>query len=219
MNRRTKTLWLPGIATSFLAGLILLFLDRAPLLQRLLWIAGMALLFCSVAEESNRLSPRTRSFWFPGFISMTAAGLFLFAAGFMSGPYDPSYFFTKISLHPQELLRLDSAPLRTFYLAWLLAQILFGALGAFFSRRAGGTRAARIAAGSFPALMIFGLCALAVPISFLVAVSSVLADKALPAHAPLALGIFVWGVGPAITALLGAAPFLNKPENLPRTAT
>lgn len=208
MNHRTKTLWLPGIATSFLAGLILLFLDRAPALQRLLWMGGIAMLFCAVASESNRLSPRTRNFWLPGLISMTAASLFLFAADFMYGPYDPSYFFTKISLHPLDLVRLHAGPARSLYFAWLFAQVLFGALGAFFSRRAGGTRTARIVAGAFPAFMMFGLCALAVPITFLIE------HKAAGPQPQLAWGMFVWGVAPAITLLLGVALFLREPNAL-----
>lgn len=206
MNRRTKTVWLPGIATAFLGGLILLFLDCAFFLRQLMFFACMAMLFCAVASESNRLSLRTRNFWLPGFISMTAVGLFFVAADVMYGPHDPSYFFTKISLHPQDILGLHAGPARSFYFAWLVAQILFGALGAFFSRRAGGTRGARIAAGALPAITIFGLCALAVPISFLLERKTV----AQPAQAQLALGIFVWGVAPAITMLLGTFPFLRE---------
>jgi hypothetical protein len=204
MNHRTKTVWLPGIAILFLAGLLLMFAGSAPPLPQLPWIAGVAMLFAAAASESSRLSPRTRNFWLPGFVSMTAAGFFWLAADFV---YDPSYSFTKISLHPLDLVRSHAGPARSFYFAWLVAQILFGALGAFFSRRAGGTRAARLAAGALPAIMLFGLGALAVPISFLIARMT----GAQPVQAQLALGIFVWGVAPAITMLLGVAPFLREP--------
>jgi hypothetical protein len=201
MNHRTKTVWLPGIATSFLAGLLLMFMGYSPLLPQLPWIAGVAMLFAAAASESTRLSPRTRNFWLPGFVSMTAAGIFWLAADLV---YDPSYSFTKISLHPLDLVRPHAGPARSFYVAWLVAQILFGALGAFFSRRAGGTRAARISAGALPAIMLFGLGALAVPISFLIA------GKTGAQPVQLALGIFVWGVAPAITMLLGTLPFLRE---------
>jgi hypothetical protein len=210
MNRRTKTVWLPGIATSFLAGLLLMFIGYSPLLPQLPWIAGIAMLFAAAASESTRLSPPTRNFWLPGFVSMTAAGLFWLAADFV---YDPSYSFTKISLHPFDLVRPQAGPARSFYCAWLVAQILFGALGAFFSLRAGGTRAARIAAGALPTIMLFGLGALAVPISFLIERKT----GAQPVQAQLALGIFVWGVAPAVTMLLGVAPFLKKPNNPARS--
>lgn len=202
MNHRTKTIWLPGIAISFATGLLLMFLDRAPLLQQLMWIGCMALLICAAASESNRLGQRTKNLWLPAFLSMTAASLFGFAAGLV---YDPSYIFTKISLHPLDLVRLHSGPARTFYFAWLLAQILFGALGAFSSRRAGGTRSTRIVAAAFPTITMFGLCALAVPLTFLIERKAVIG----PAPADLALGIFIWGVAPAITLLLGVAPFLK----------
>jgi hypothetical protein len=203
MNHRTKTVWLPGIAILFLAGLLLMFTGSAPPLPQLPWIAGVAMLFAAAASESTRLSPRTRDFWLPGFVSMTAAGLFWLATDFA---YDPSYSFTKISLHPLDLVRPHAGPVRSFYFAWLVAQILFGALGAFFSRRAGGTRTARLAAGALPAITLFGLGALAVPISFLIARKT----GAQPAQAQLALGIFVWGVAPAITMLLGTLPFLRE---------
>jgi len=209
MNHRTKTVWLPGIATSFAAGLLLMFLDRSFFLQQLMWIAGLAMLFCAIASESNRLSPRTKSFWLPGFVAMTAAGLFLLAADLV---YDPSFFFTQISLHPQDLFRLHSGAARSFYFSWLFAQVAFGGLGAFFSGRAGGSRSTRIAAGAFPALMMFGLCAVAVPVGFFIQRKATIA----PDPADLALGIFVWGVAPAITLLLGALPFLREQNHLAR---
>jgi len=143
---------------------------------------------------------------------MTAAGMFLLAIDTLNDPFsffahDPSYFFTKISLQPEYLVRLDSAPGRTFYVAWLVAQALFGGLGAYLSRRAGGTRTARIVAGAFPVLAMFGLCAVVVPISaiFFEHNAFVLAHPAT-----LAAGMLVWAIAPAITVFLGIAPFLRE---------
>ena len=145
---------------------------------------------------------------------MTAAALFLLAVDTLNDPFsffahDPSYFFTKISLQPQYLVRLDSGPGRTFYFAWLLAQILFGGLGAYLSRRAGGTRMARIVAGAFPVLAMFGLCGLVVPISaiFFEHNAFVLAHPAT-----LAVGMLVWAIAPGIPLFLGIAPFLRELE-------
>lgn len=90
MNPRTKTLWLPAIAILFAAGLVLLLLDRAPILQRFIWTTCMALLLCAAASERNRLNLRTTSLWLPGFVTLTAASLLMFGEeiAFM---HDPSH--------------------------------------------------------------------------------------------------------------------------------
>jgi hypothetical protein len=135
---------------------------------------------------------RTKSLWLPGLANFTAASLFLLV-------------LTQISLQPQFLVRLNSGLGRSLYIGWLFAQLFFGALGAFLSRRAGGTRTVRVAAATFPAIVMFGLCALVIP------VSAVFEHNVFVLHHParLALGILIWVVVPAIGLLLGAAPFLK----------
>ena len=202
MNHRTKTVWLPGITILFAAGLVLVFLDRAAYLQRFIWIACMAMLLRAATSEANRLHPRTRSLWLPALVSMTAAAVFLFAADVVS---DPFLFFRQISLHPQDLLMNPESP-RSFYFVWLLAQVLFGALGALFSRRAGGTRTARIFAGAFPAIIFVGTYVALTPITSMF--SGKAATSPLPAY--LASALLVWVGAPALALLLGAAPFIRE---------
>jgi len=143
--------------------------------------------------EDTLMNHRTKSLWLPSLASLAAASLFLLA-------------LTEISLQPHFLVKLNAGLGRSLYFGWLVAQILFGALGAFLSRRAGGTRAARIVAGTFPALVMFGLCAVAIP------VSALFEPNALIFRHPLyvALGVLIWAGAPAITLLLGAAPFLRE---------
>jgi hypothetical protein len=86
MSQPTKLFFLPAMATLFAGGLILVLLDRAAILQRLIWIGCMAMLLCTAACGANRLNHRTRLFWLPGFVSMPAATIFLFAADIV---YDP----------------------------------------------------------------------------------------------------------------------------------
>jgi len=144
-------------------------------------------------SEEDRMNHRTKSFWLPALASFAAASLFLLV-------------LTQISMEPRFLVRLNSGLGRSFYFGWLCAQVLFGALGAFLSRRAGGTRATRVIAAVFPAIVTFGVWAFVIPIS------------ALGEHNPFvlrhplyyALGFFVWVVPPGITLLLGAAPFLRE---------
>ncbi len=141
--------------------------------------------------KEQPMNHRTKSLWLPGLASLAAASLFLLV-------------LTQLSLEPRFLVQLNSGLGRSLYFGWLLAQVLFGALGAFLSRRAGGTRTARIVSATFPAIVLFGLCAFWIPFS------AVLEHNAFVLRHPLyyALGIFVWVVPPAITLLLGAAPFV-----------
>jgi hypothetical protein len=93
-----------------------------------------------------------------------------------------------------------------FYIGWLLAQVACGALGASLSRRSGGTHIARIVAGAFPAIVMFGLCAIVIPVSALFERNAhVLWHPGL-----VALGVLIWAAVPAVALLLGAAPFLKE---------
>jgi len=203
MSHRTKTLWLPATAILFAVGLILVWRDSAAVLQRLIWIACMAMLLCAAASEAKLLNRRTRCFWLPGFVSLTAATALLFDVDIV---YDPSLFFRQISLHPQDLLRWNSASPRSFYFVWLFAQIAFGALGAFFSSRAGGTRSARFVAGAFPAMVIVGTYVVLVPITARISGEAF----ASPLAAYLGSAMLVWVAAPAIAVLAGALPFLSE---------
>lgn len=201
MNRLTKTVCLSGIAILFGAGLFLVFLDRAAMAQRFIWLACMAMLLVAAGAEENRLDHRTRSFWLPGFISLTGATLFLFATDAL---YDLPAFFREISLQPQRLLSWGS--FHSFYFVWLSAQVVFGASAAFFSCRSGGTRTARVVAGMFPIVVMMGTSVVTITST------AAMSGKAVAAPFPvyLASGLFVWLVAPSITLLLGAAPFLTR---------
>lgn len=203
MNQRTKTLWLPAMAVLFAIGLSLVLLGRAPAVQQLIWMVSIAMLFCVAVSEAGRLNERTRRLWLPGFASMSAAGLFVLAAGIVS---DPSRFTSELGLRPQSLLRVESGPGRTFYISWVIAHLLFGAVGAFMSRRAGGTRGARILAGMFPALAMFVLCGIVIPISAFAQHNLFVERHPMT----LVFGTVIWAVIPGIALLVGAAPFLRE---------
>ncbi len=202
MSQRTKNILLPAIAILFAIGLVLLFLDRAAALQMFIWIACMGLLLFAAASEASRLNLRTRSVWLPGFVSLVAASLFLFAEELVL-VHDSSFYFTDISLRPAHLI--FGMP-RWFYIAWLVAQVLCGALGASLSRRGGGNCFARLASGSFPALVMFAVCTIVIP------ASAMFEHNHFIFHNPgrLWMGVLIWAAVPALAMLLGAAPFLKE---------
>lgn len=203
MNDRLKTLLLPAMGILFTVGVILVLVDRAAVLQRLIWLACMALLLCAAAFGRNQLNQRTKCFWLPGFLGLIQATMFLLA---METIYDPSRFFREITLHPQELLRFNAPSQRTFYLVWLLVQVAFGAVAAYFSQRAGGSRAVRIFAGALPTTVILGTYVLLIPIT------SRYTTKAAtsPLSVYLASALLIWVAAPALALMLGAAPFLGS---------
>ena len=144
-------------------------------------------------SKENSMNLRTRSLWLPALASLFASSLFLFA-------------LTEISLQPKLLVRLNSSAAHWVYTVWIVAQIAFGALGAFLSRRVGGSRMARVVAATFPAIVMLATCAIVIP------ASALMEHNDFIFHNPGRLwwGAFLWAVVPAVTLLLGAMPFLQQ---------
>ena len=140
MNYRVKTLWLPGICTSALAGVLL----------RLLQI---------------RSAPAPHVFWIWQGMSLV------------------------------------------LYWRWLLCLPLVGALGAYWSRRAGGKLLDRLLAASLYPLGLTCALALTFCIGFVLRLDS----HVPPSIKLVALGAYIadWGIAPFIPLLLGALPFLR----------
>lgn len=144
-------------------------------------------------SKENSMNLRTRSLWLPALASLFASSLFLFA-------------LTEVSLQPKLLVRLNSSAAHWVYTVWIVAQIAFGALGAFLSRRVGGSRMARVVAATFPAIVMLATCAIVIP------ASALMEHNDFIFHNPGRLwwGAFLWAVVPAVTLLLGAMPFLQQ---------
>lgn len=146
-------------------------------------------------SKEGSMNHRTKSLWLPALASLFTSSLFLFV-------------LTEISLQPKLLARMNSGTGRWVYSVWLIGQIAFGALGAFLSRRVGGGRMARVVAATFPAIIMLASCAIVIPASALMEHNNFIF------HNPGRLwwGAFLWAVVPAVTLLLGAAPFLQAPS-------
>jgi hypothetical protein len=142
------------------------------------------------AKQEDNMNQRTRTLWLPGLVSLTSAMAFLMIL--QASGVQPHFIWMR------------SGPPLELYTPWLVAHPLFGAMGAYLSRRAGGDRRACLAAGLFPSITMLALCCVGVSVKLIT-------DRAalqIPLFAILAqLG--VWIVLPGLALLIGALPFLN----------
>jgi cation transport ATPase len=141
-------------------------------------------------REEKMMNNRTRTLWVPGLVSLTAAMACLTIS-------------TLAGLQPRFVARglADGV----VYLPWLLMLPVCGAAGAYLSRRAGGERPARLAAGLFPVI------ALAILVGFLVLIGKFVFAK--PEWLYFSVAAVLGGILPALALWLGAMPFL-KPSRL-----
>jgi hypothetical protein len=90
-------------------------------------------------RDGHALNSRSRTFWLPAFVTLTAVQIFW--AMLISNFFYP--LASPLAV-PRSVIFLAALP-------------LFGAIGAYLSRRGGGNRIARIAAGIFPLLVILAV--------------------------------------------------------------
>lgn len=108
---------------------------------------------CFARTKEKPVTPRTKRLWLPSLVTLLASMVMLPMLEwlgvkpqflFLKGPHERTYVFT-------------------VYTVWLMMLPLVGALGAYLSRRAGGTRSAVIISGIFPALGFFIVLLLVLP--------------------------------------------------------
>jgi hypothetical protein len=104
---------------------------------------------------------------------------------------------------PIHLFKLGSV-IVALYVPWLIVLPLFGAVGAYLSRCAGGDRLTRLAAGLFPGVAFFGLFCVLFAGSLIVGHASVVL---------IGVGLLVCALH-GVALLLGALPFLRAPKLL-----
>lgn len=146
---------------------------------------------CWAKNEEGTVNYRTKSFWIPGLINFTGTMIWLMILQNMHWAPRPSV--------------LRSGPPLMPYLIWLITLPLFGALGAYLSRRAGGEGRMRLAAGMFPAMAMLGLM-------FFVAVFALFIERnPFVWHHPmhLAIGVLPWTIFPGAVLAIGVLPFLK----------
>ncbi len=100
---------------------------------------------CFARRKEKPVTPRTKRLWLPSLTTLLVAMVMLPLLEwlglkpqflFLKGPHDRTYVFP-------------------VYTVWLMMLPFVGGLGAYLSRRAGGTRSTVIISGTFPALAFF----------------------------------------------------------------
>jgi hypothetical protein len=163
------------------------------------WIVlpGIALSLGACSRLSNRsandttkntkihtMNTRTRTFWLPGLVSLTAAMACLTISTL--GGFEPVFVARGWATY-------------VVYIPWLLALPLCGAAGAYLSRRAGGERRTCLAAGLFPVIAMTGL------VCFLTVVGKFVYAK--PQWLYFSMALLLGVILPGVALLLGAVPF------------
>jgi len=145
-----------------------------------------------LATKEEFMNYRVRTLWLPGAFTIALAGIVLRLFEIPSAP-SPNVFWAQ----------MGSTAL-VVYWRWLVCLPVVGALGAYWSRHAGGRLMERVLAAALPAL-VGCLPLLGFP---LVLVSDLIHHESFP-YAPMAILLLGWGVLPGAALLLGALPFLR----------
>jgi hypothetical protein len=148
----------------------------------------------SSKQKEGQMNYRTRSLWLPGFASLTAA-------------MGTLMLMNRFGIEPI-ILWHGSLAIFQIHLPWLAVLPLFGALGAYLSQRANGNLKLRLAAASFPALVLLGLFCPGIVIAAIFQSHRTWHD--LPVA--FAVVVFNWVLIPGAALLVGALPFLRNSQ-------
>jgi hypothetical protein len=140
--------------------------------------------------KENAMTNRVKQFWIPALVTMLLTmGLLMLIQIFGPNPWTVSRKsgWTLV------------APVAVIYLPWLLSLPVIGAMGAYLSNRAGGSRRAVFSSIVFPVLPYLAFFLLALP------VMAIFNDRL--AHnimfGALFVGLFAWVVAPGAALLAG----------------
>lgn len=140
-------------------------------------------------SEEGRMNYRTKTLWLPTFLTLLGASVSLAATQF-------------IGLQPQQIWVGKMG--MTFYWPWLASLPIFGAVGAYMSRKAAGQIPICLVAGLSPALVMLVVMFLILPWGLF------LDGLHFFRLVHFGLGLINWVGIPAAALLLGALPFLRK---------
>ncbi len=135
------------------------------------------------------MNDRVKQLWLPGFLTFLLSTCLL-ALNQIFGP------------KPWALMKVGQLPMVLFFIPWLLSLPLVGAVGAYLSCRAGGSRRAIFSSIVFPVLPFLASILVVLPVS--------LVFDYFIAHniAPMALlmALLGWVLAPGVALLAGGLP-------------
>jgi hypothetical protein len=153
---------------------------------------------CRAKKEGQYMGDRMKTFWLPGLAALAAFNLLWMVI--LRAELAPHLFDFGTIIVP-------------VYVPLLLAMPLFGALGAYLSARAGGSRSTRFAAGLFPLFAVPAavLSAVGAGMVFNLNLSSTAhaTPGAFPTRLAVAIVVLSGIVVQSAALLLGAFPFLR----------
>jgi len=164
---------------------------------------GLGLRIEAARRKENPMNNRVRQFWLPGLLTFTLSmGLLALTQIFGPKPW---------------VITFDHPPMAVVYTPWLLALPFVGGIGAFLSRRAGGSWRAVISSTTFPVLPFLAAMLIALPVSLIF--DHVIAHNI----APMAIFIAFLGlvIAPGVALLTGGLPaqlFFSRRLDSRRTA-
>jgi hypothetical protein len=140
-------------------------------------------------RRGHSMKKRTHQVWIPGFLTLTLSTAFLMT-------------LQKLGFEPR-IISWSGPGTILFYVPWLLSLPLFGALGAYLSSRAGGSRRIVLLASVFPVLALTAAFLLMFPIGLIIErVTGNHVDFGIVATALLTDGIG-WLLVPGAALLVG----------------
>ena len=161
------------------------------------WGEFRAEILSAETEETN-MNYRTKALWLPALCALTLSNVLL-ATIQIFGPLPHFYWLSR---------DMSMRPYFTFFVPWLITQPVVGAIAAYWSRRAGGTVRYQLLAALAPAIALLGLFVLVLPFSMIL-------DKHVSHNIRLTAFLVLtvtWVLLPALPLLIGATPFLRRPQ-------
>src|SRR6266436_2951356 len=147
----------------------------------------------SARKKENPMPKRVTQFWLPAFLTLLLS-MVLLAVIEVFGPHP--------WISPTPGGRLRMTPVAVVYVSWLLFLPLIGALGAYMSRRAGGSARVVFFSIVFPILPYLAFFLIGLPLA-LILDDHVAHNITIPA---LFVGLSAWVIFPAAALLAGGWP-------------
>jgi len=144
--------------------------------------------------EEATMNYRTKVLWLPAFCTFTL-NMVLLALLQIAG-FQPRIYWS------------SAGPFVPIYIPWLIALPVIGAVGAFWSQRAGGRVSHRLLVPLAPLIIWWGTMLTLLPLSLVI-------DRQVPLSLKLwslLTYIVSWWLLPSLALFLGAVPFLRKPQ-------